>query len=229
MGVIVAANPLGQMIFSPIFGWWGNKLGSIRLPLLLSLGLFTIASTMYSSLELIPEHAKYWMLVSRFLIGVSSANIALCRSYLSGATRLSERTHAVSMVSLAQVLGFIIGPGLQALITPLGRHGYVWFWGNMHVNMFTASGWINMIMSTCNFVMFLPFMFQVILIERPCRTDSNIISLQEHLIAAREIMVMQGKATERETWKAIKPNYFSVWTLLMAFFVLVFNFVLLET
>lgn len=42
-------------------------------------------------------------------------------------------------------------------------------------------------------------------------------------------MVMQGKATERETWKAIKPNYFSVWTLLMAFFVLVFNFVLLET
>lgn len=161
MGLIVAANPLGQMIFSPIFGWWGNKLGTIRLPLLISLGLFTIASGLYSSLELCQDNVKYWMLASRFLIGVSSANIALCRSYLSAATRLSERTHAVSMVSLAQVLGFIIGPGLQALVTPLGRQGYVWLWGGMHMNMYTASGWINVIMSMGNFIMFLPFIFQV--------------------------------------------------------------------
>ncbi|XP_032290420.1 major facilitator superfamily domain-containing protein 8 isoform X2 [Drosophila virilis] len=210
MGMIVAANPLGQMIFSPIFGWWGNKLGTIRLPLLLSLALFTLASALYSSLELV-DNVKYWMLASRFLIGVSSANIALCRSYLSAATRLSERTHAVSMVSLAQVLGFIIGPGLQALVTPLGRSGHVWFWGTMHVNMYTASGWINVLMSMGNFVMFLPGIFK------------------EHKIAAREIMVMQGGTSERDTWKAIKPNYYSAWTLIVAFFVLVFNFVLLET
>ncbi|XP_043865374.1 major facilitator superfamily domain-containing protein 8 [Drosophila mojavensis] len=210
MGLIVAANPLGQMIFSPIFGRWGNKLGTIRLPLLISLALFSVASALYSSLELV-NNVKYWMLVSRFLIGVSSANIALCRSYLSAATRLNERTHAVSMVSLAQVLGFIIGPGLQALVTPLGRKGQVWFWGAMHVNMYTASGWINVIMSLGNFVMFLPGFFE------------------EHRIAAREIMVMQGGTSERETWKAIKPNYYSAWTLIVAFFVLVFNFVLLET
>lgn len=210
MGLIVAANPLGQMIFSPIFGRWGNKLGTIRLPLLISLALFSVASALYSSLELV-NNVKYWMLVSRFLIGVSSANIALCRSYLSAATRLKERTHAVSMVSLAQVLGFIIGPGLQALVTPLGRKGQVWFWGAMHVNMYTASGWINVIMSLGNFVMFLPGFFE------------------EHRIAAREIMVMQGGTSERETWKAIKPNYYSAWTLIVAFFVLVFNFVLLET
>lgn len=37
MGFIVAANPLGQMIFSPLFGWWSNKLKSIRVPLLVSM------------------------------------------------------------------------------------------------------------------------------------------------------------------------------------------------
>ena len=42
-------------------------------------------------------------------------------------------------------------------------------------------------------------------------------------------MVMQGKTSEKETWKAIKPDYISAWTLIVAFFVLVFNFVLLET
>ncbi|XP_017063397.1 major facilitator superfamily domain-containing protein 8 isoform X2 [Drosophila eugracilis] len=211
MSLIVAANPLGQMIFSPIFGWWGNKLGKIRLPLLISLALFTMASGIYSSLELRPNNVKYWMLASRFLIGVSSANIALCRSYLSGATRVCERTHAVSMVSLAQVLGFIIGPTLQAAVTPLGDKGYVWLWGNMHFNMYTASGWINVLMSTGNYLMFLPGVFE------------------EHKIAAREVMVLQGGTSERETWKAIKPNYLSAWTLIVAFFVLVFNFVLLET
>ncbi|XP_030373416.1 major facilitator superfamily domain-containing protein 8 isoform X2 [Scaptodrosophila lebanonensis] len=211
MGLVVAANPLGQMIFSPLFGWWSNKLGTIRLPLLLSLVLFTVASGFYSSLELRPDNVKFWMVISRFLIGVSSANIAVCRSYLSAATRLSERTHAVSMVSLAQVLGFIVGPALQAAVTPLGDVGYMWLWGKLHFNMYTACGWINVLMSVGNFIMFLPGTFE------------------EHKIAAREIMVMQGGTSERETWKAIKPNYFSAWTLIVAFFVLVFNFVLLET
>ncbi|XP_065360293.1 major facilitator superfamily domain-containing protein 8 isoform X1 [Calliphora vicina] len=211
MGLIVAANPLGQMIFSPLFGWWSNKIGTIRLPLLSSLALFTVASAIYSSLEMRPDHVKYWMLASRFLIGVSSANIAVCRSYLSAATRLSERTKAVSMVSLAQVLGFIIGPGLQALVTPLGSDGYVWLWGGMVFNMYTACGWINVVMSVGNFIMFLPKIFE------------------ERKVAAREIMIMQGKTSEKETWKSIKPDYISAWTLIVAFFVLVFNFVLLET
>lgn len=42
-------------------------------------------------------------------------------------------------------------------------------------------------------------------------------------------MKIQGKATEKETWKGIKPDYISTWSLIVAFFVLVFNFVLLET
>lgn len=159
MGLIVAANPLGQMLFSPLFGWWSNKIGSIRLPLLCSLGMFTVASAIYSSLEFIPSNVKYWMLISRFLIGVSSANIAVCRSYLSAATRLSERTKAVSMISLAQVLGFIVGPALQAIVTPLGAEGYKW--GPLVFSMFTACGWINVIMSLGNFIMFLPSIFEV--------------------------------------------------------------------
>lgn len=72
MGYVVAANPFAQMIFSPLVGWWSNKLGSIRLPLLVSIGLFTIASATYSSLELFDDYKKYWMLWSRFLVGVSS-------------------------------------------------------------------------------------------------------------------------------------------------------------
>lgn len=211
MGLVVAANPLGQMIFSPLFGYWQNKSGSMRIPLLCSLITFSVASGIYSSLELIPSHVKYWMLGSRFLIGVSSANIAVCRSYLSSATRLSERTGAVSMISLAQVMGFIVGPALQAAVTPLGSQGFRILWGSVILNMYTAAGWINVLMGVANIIMFMPFVFE------------------ERKVAAREIMVMQGKSSEKETWKAMKPDYVSAWTLIVAFFVLVFNFVILET
>lgn len=72
MGLIVAANPFAQMIFSPLVGWWSNKLGSIRLPLIVSLILFAAASSIYSSLELFSSYRKHWMLWSRFLVGISS-------------------------------------------------------------------------------------------------------------------------------------------------------------
>lgn len=72
MGYIVAANPLGQMLFSPLVGWWGNKRGSVRLPLLITLALFTIASAVYSILEVIPGDKKSYMLTARFFVGISS-------------------------------------------------------------------------------------------------------------------------------------------------------------
>lgn len=89
------------------------------------------------------------------------ANITLCRSYLSDATRLKERTGAVSMVSLAQVLGFIIGPALQAIVTPLGDKGVTLIPGLITLNMYTAAGWINVFMAIGNFCLFLPVVFKV--------------------------------------------------------------------
>lgn len=72
MGFIVAANPFAQMLFSPLVGWWSNRLGSIRLPLIVSLATFAVASSIYSSLELFNNYRKHLMLGSRFLVGVSS-------------------------------------------------------------------------------------------------------------------------------------------------------------
>lgn len=209
MGYVVAANPLGQMLFSPLVGWWGNRRGSVRLPLLITLLLFVYASAMYSVLEILPGDRKALMASARFLVGVSSANIAVARSYLSAATKLSERTQAVSMVTLAQVLGFVVGPGLQAAVTPLGDK--TMYLLGLPFNMYTMTGWINVIMGVINFILFLPWNFK------------------EHKIAIREAMRNGGKTTEEETWKAIKPDYLAAWTLICAFFVLVFNFVLLET
>lgn len=72
MGYVVAANPLAQMLFSPLVGWWGDKRGSIRVPLLTTLALFTFASGIYSILEILPGDQKMFMIAARFLVGLSS-------------------------------------------------------------------------------------------------------------------------------------------------------------
>lgn len=95
-------------------------------------------------------------------------------------------------------------------MTVLGAKG-VALGGGMHLDMFTAASWINVFLGVINFVMFLPAIFK------------------EKCIAAREAMLRQGAASEEATWKQKKTDYFSIWTLIVAFFVLVFNFVLLET
>jgi hypothetical protein len=80
----VAANPLGQFIFSPFIGFWQNKSASIRWPIIASLIVFIVSNAFYSSLDLLIDYGvKYWMLVIRFFTGVASANIAVGRGDLT--------------------------------------------------------------------------------------------------------------------------------------------------
>lgn len=104
----------------------------------------------------------------------SSANVAVARSYLSAATREGERTRAVAAVSLAQVLGFVVGPALQAAVTPLGPGSTPDTAGFLTLDMYTAAGWINVLLGVLNFVLFLPFSFK------------------ERKIAAKEAMRARG-------------------------------------
>lgn len=69
----------------------------------------------------------------------------------------------------------MVGPGLQAAVTPLGDHGVTVMM--LPVNMYTAAGWINVIMGIFNFIFLLPWNFK------------------EHKIAIKEAMRSEGKAT----------------------------------
>lgn len=115
------------------------------------------------------------------------------------------------MISLAQILGFVIGPAIQAAVVPLGGDG-IWLIKNqLKLNMYTASGWINVFLALINIYLFFPSVFK------------------EHKIAAKEAMLKTGNTNEKEMWKGEKTNYFVAWSLIVAFFVFVFNFMLIET
>jgi ceroid-lipofuscinosis MFS transporter 7 len=113
------------------------------------------------------------------------------------------------MLTLAQTLGFIFGPFLQGIFTPLGNEGYQMVFG-LPFSMYTAPGWLNVLLALCNLFFFLPRHFQ------------------DKRVAAREQMIIHGNENEKAAWKSIKPDYLVAWTLIFSLFVFVFNFVLLE-
>lgn len=95
---------------------------------------------------------------------------------MSAATLVEERTRAVAAGSLAQVLGFVVGPALQAAAAPLGP-GSPTDTGFLRLDMYTAAGWINAVLGVVNLLLFLPWCFK------------------DRQIAAKEAMRAQGKQT----------------------------------
>ncbi|XP_023341021.1 major facilitator superfamily domain-containing protein 8 [Eurytemora carolleeae] len=216
---MVAINPLGQLIFSPIFGWLGNRFGSIRLICLISCIAYVIGNVMYSCLSLFPHdpdedvetRGRYRyiaMFLARLLVGISSANQAPIRSYVASATWKHERNMHISILSLFQALGFMIGPAIQSALVPVGcSHDYPT--GEIQFDMYTISGWLSAGVGIISFILFLPGIFS------------------EHYIS--KIEAERIKTNDNEKIELGRPDLFAVTSCAVSFFVFLFNFILLET
>lgn len=47
---------------------------------------------------------------------IHAGNVAVVRSYISGATTVKERTSTMANLSIFQAMGFILGPGESQII-----------------------------------------------------------------------------------------------------------------
>ncbi|KAM6346302.1 major facilitator superfamily domain-containing protein 8 isoform 3-T3 [Podargus strigoides] len=109
LGWIIASYSIGQMVASPLFGVWSNYRPR-REPLIVSTAISVAANCLYAYVHVPHSHNKYYMLTARALVGFGAGNVAVVRSYIAGATSLTERTSAMANTSACQAVGFILGP-----------------------------------------------------------------------------------------------------------------------
>ncbi|XP_062349964.1 major facilitator superfamily domain-containing protein 8 isoform X6 [Cinclus cinclus] len=114
LGWIIASYSIGQMVASPLFGLWSNYRPR-REPLVISTAISVAANCLYAYVHVPHSHNKYYMLTARALVGFGAGNVAVVRSYIAGATSLTERTSAMANTSACQAVGFILGPGSDVL------------------------------------------------------------------------------------------------------------------
>jgi ceroid-lipofuscinosis MFS transporter 7 len=72
LGLYIASQPLAQLFFSPLMGFLGNRLGSIRIPTIISTLIMAVGFTFYACISALPEPRKWYLFAARFVIGAAS-------------------------------------------------------------------------------------------------------------------------------------------------------------
>eukprot|EP00079_Xenopus_tropicalis_P008727 XP_002932088.1 PREDICTED: major facilitator superfamily domain-containing protein 8 [Xenopus tropicalis] len=152
LGWVIASFSLGQMVASPLFGLWSNHRPR-REPLVVSITILVAASCLYAYVQVPASHNKYYMLLARTLVGFGSGNVAVVRSYVAGATSLSERTGAMANISAFQAIGFILGPAFQAGLSMIGENGVTIGAIYLQVNMYTAPALMGALLGIGNIIL----------------------------------------------------------------------------
>ncbi len=108
---LIAAFPLMQLVFAPLWGRVSDRWG--RRPILL-MTFFAGAA----SLLIIGLATELWMLfAARALAGVLTGNVPAAEAYVADITESDRRAKGMGLVGAAFGLGFIIGAGLGAWLS----------------------------------------------------------------------------------------------------------------
>ncbi|XP_056180292.1 major facilitator superfamily domain-containing protein 8 [Falco biarmicus] len=153
LGWIIASYSIGQMVASPLFGLWSNYRPR-REPLVVSTAISVAANCLYAYVHVPHSHNKYYMLTARALVGFGAGNVAVVRSYIAGATSLTERTSAMANTSACQAVGFILGPVFQTCFTLIGEEGVTWKLVHLQLNMYTAPVLFGALLGVINIILF---------------------------------------------------------------------------
>ena len=154
---VVGIVPIGQIIASPLYGLWYNRV-STRQPISLNLTLLFLSNILYSCCNLFSPDMAIWMvLVSRLLMGMTNTSRVVTNSYIASATTVEERSAVMSNLLIGLSIGYIIGPLMGLMCQPLGYPGYTISYIGISFNMYTTPGFIIAILTLINLVLMIWF------------------------------------------------------------------------
>ncbi|MEX2463012.1 MAG: MFS transporter [Balneolaceae bacterium] len=155
IGLLYSVYSFMQLIFSPIWGSWSDRIGRRPIMLLSTFGA-VIAYTIFGLAESLSV-----LFFSRIVAGTMGGNISTAQAYIADVTDSENRARGMGLIGAAFGIGFVIGPALAtALIHPsfhefVGSIGFVQFAEWMSENRFALPGFFAAFLSFCSFLMVL--------------------------------------------------------------------------
>jgi DHA1 family tetracycline resistance protein-like MFS transporter len=110
IGLLYSIYSVAQLIFSPIWGGWSDRIGRRPIMLLSTLG----ASVAYILFGLADTFTL--LMLSRLLAGVMGGNISTAQAYIADVTSVEDRARGMGLIGAAFGIGFVMGPALAAAL-----------------------------------------------------------------------------------------------------------------
>jgi MFS family permease len=114
LGLLFTVFAAAQFLCAPAWGRLSDRIGRRRVMLL------TIAGTALALLGLGFARSLAWLFVARAMGGAFAANIGLASAYITDVTSEQERTRWMGMLGACFGVGFVLGPAIGGLLSPLG-------------------------------------------------------------------------------------------------------------
>ncbi|CAD5213064.1 unnamed protein product [Bursaphelenchus okinawaensis] len=146
-GLVVSAFSIGQIVSSPLFGYWSNQIKKVTPPLILGLSMMLLGNALYLLMPMMPFPNRYLLLIGRLVTGIGAGNTALLRTYASTASTANDRSRAIAFVTCGQALGIVVGPVFQLVFTPLGFPGFALLSQKLRFNLYTAPAYFACLMN----------------------------------------------------------------------------------
>jgi MFS transporter, DHA1 family, tetracycline resistance protein len=120
VGLLFAVFSLCQLIAAPVLGDLSDRYG--RRPIL----IVSLIGTAVSFVMLALAHSLTMLFIARIVDGLSGGNISTARAYVADVTEPQDRARAFGLIGAAFGLGFILGPGISALLVPVSYTAPIW-------------------------------------------------------------------------------------------------------
>jgi MFS family permease len=116
VGLLYSSFSACQLISGPFLGSLSDRFGRRRLLLVSQVGTC-------AGLVLLAFATSLWLVfVARIIDGITAGNLSIAQAYVSDVTSKENRAKAFGLIGVAFGIGFVIGPGISALLAPLGNH-----------------------------------------------------------------------------------------------------------
>ncbi len=152
-GLLYSVYSFMQLIFSPIWGSWSDRIGRRPIMLLSTFGA-VIAYIIFGLAESLGV-----LFFSRVIAGMMGGNISTAQAYIADITDSENRARGMGLIGAAFGIGFVVGPAsATALIHPtfhelVANAGFVQFAEWMGENRFALPGFFAAFLSLCSFMM----------------------------------------------------------------------------
>ena len=146
IGLLYSIYSLAQLVFSPLWGSFSDRIGRRPIMLMSTLG------AAFAYLLFAFSNSLWLLFLSRLIAGIMGGKISAAQAYVADVTAPEERAKGMGLIGAAFGIGFTVGPAIATLLIHPQFHEWLQRLG-ISSNKYALPGLFAALMSVASFLL----------------------------------------------------------------------------